>query len=78
MALCLVPSDCTDPAEALLHLTERFSSRYGDTHPIFYIGSLASAVNEASGGSVAQVGALTLTSLCLCHVEKANVDIPAS
>ena len=68
MYCVVVPSDCTDPAEALLHLTERFSSRYGDTHPIFYVGSLASAVNEAGGVPVAQVGTVALVYVVTCCV----------
>ena len=68
MYCVVVPSDCTDPAEALLYLTERFSSRYGDTHPIFYVGSLASAVNEAGGGPAAEVGTLAVIYAMTCVV----------
>ncbi|KAI3368778.1 hypothetical protein L3Q82_025766 [Scortum barcoo] len=37
-------------ADALLHFTAEFSSRYGETHPMFFIGSLEAASQEAFYG----------------------------
>lgn len=48
----LIPRECTDPSEALQHFTEKFEQRYGEMHPLFFVGSLAGAVEEATTGSV--------------------------
>ena len=50
-----VPSDCTEPVEALGYFSERFTLRYGDTHPLFFDGDLTDAVKEATGGSAEEV-----------------------
>ena len=53
--LSTVPIDCDDPTNALSYFKARFLSRYGEPHPLFYIGSLADAVKQANGVSVADV-----------------------
>ena len=50
-----VAHDCVEPSEGLACFSQRFAQRYGSIHPLFYIGSLADAVSEATGGSVAKV-----------------------
>lgn len=45
----LIPPDCEGSVEALHYFSERFGSRYGDIHPLFFIGSLSDAVKEATG-----------------------------
>ena len=47
----LAPGGCTDPEEVLLKFTKTFELRYGSMHPLFYIGSLSSAVSEATSGT---------------------------
>ena len=44
-----VPEGCEDPAEALQFFSSCFTARYGELHPLFYIGSLADALKEATG-----------------------------
>lgn len=44
----LIPEECTDPQIALQLFTSNFEQRYGGLHPLFYIGSLAEALKEAS------------------------------
>ena len=43
----LIPQDCSEPTEALMHFTDVFKNRYGPCHPSFYVGSLADVVREA-------------------------------
>uniref|UniRef100_A0A8C4IRW1 Fas (TNFRSF6) associated factor 1 n=1 Tax=Dicentrarchus labrax TaxID=13489 RepID=A0A8C4IRW1_DICLA len=45
-----MPENSENEADALLHFTAEFSSRYGETHPMFYIGSLEAASQEAFYG----------------------------
>uniref|UniRef100_A0A1A7WND5 Fas associated factor 1 n=1 Tax=Iconisemion striatum TaxID=60296 RepID=A0A1A7WND5_9TELE len=46
----MMPENSENEAEALLHFTAEFSSRYGETHPMFFIGSLEAASQEAFYG----------------------------
>ncbi|KAM3619209.1 uncharacterized protein V6R79_004679 [Siganus canaliculatus] len=46
----MMPENSENEADALLHFTAEFSSRYGETHPMFYIGSLEAASQEAFYG----------------------------
>ncbi|XP_068599366.1 FAS-associated factor 1 [Brachionichthys hirsutus] len=46
----MMPENSDNEADALLHFTAEFSSRYGETHPMFYIGSLEAASQEAFYG----------------------------
>lgn len=46
----MMPENCENEADALLHFTAEFSSRYGETHPMFFIGSLEAASQEAFYG----------------------------
>uniref|UniRef100_A0A4W4DUP0 UBX domain-containing protein n=1 Tax=Electrophorus electricus TaxID=8005 RepID=A0A4W4DUP0_ELEEL len=48
--LSSVPENSENEGDALLHFTAEFSSRYGDCHPVFYIGSLEAASQEAFYG----------------------------
>jgi len=48
----LLPQDCLEPNEALQHFTQKFEQRYGAMHPLFYIGSLSDAVEEATSGPI--------------------------
>uniref|UniRef100_A0A8D1GUA5 Fas associated factor 1 n=1 Tax=Sus scrofa TaxID=9823 RepID=A0A8D1GUA5_PIG len=43
----LVPENAENEGDALLQFTAEFSSRYGDCHPVFFIGSLEAAFQEA-------------------------------
>ena len=54
-SLLSVARDCVEPSRGLTCFSQRFAQRYGSLHPLFYIGSLADAVNEATGGPVAKV-----------------------
>lgn len=46
----MMPENSENEADALLHFTAEFSSRYGETHPMFFIGSLEAASQEAFYG----------------------------
>uniref|UniRef100_A0AAY4C5R5 UBX domain-containing protein n=1 Tax=Denticeps clupeoides TaxID=299321 RepID=A0AAY4C5R5_9TELE len=46
----MMPENCENEGEALLHFTSEFSTRYGDCHPVFFIGSLEAASQEAFYG----------------------------
>ncbi|XP_034035603.1 FAS-associated factor 1 isoform X2 [Thalassophryne amazonica] len=46
----MMPENSEHEADALLHFTAEFSSRYGDTHPMFFVGSLEAASQEAFYG----------------------------
>lgn len=46
----MMPENSENEADALLHFTAEFSSRYGENHPMFYIGSLEAASQEAFYG----------------------------
>ena len=52
--MSVVP-DYIEPNEALACFSQRFALRYGNIHPLFYIGSLADAVSEATGGPIVKV-----------------------
>ncbi|XP_046327782.1 FAS-associated factor 1-like [Haliotis rufescens] len=43
----LMPESVNDETEALEHFTKEFKERYGDCHPVFYIGSLDDAIRDA-------------------------------
>ncbi|XP_064606655.1 FAS-associated factor 1-like [Liolophura sinensis] len=43
----LIPDNVTDEVFALEHLTKEFSNRYGECHPVFYVGSLEDAVKDS-------------------------------
>jgi len=56
----LVPVDISDPTDALSHFNTEFARRYGTalggtTHPVFYMGSLEEAVQEALHGPAKDV-----------------------
>lgn len=61
----LAPRSCTDPDEVLSHLTRTFELRYGAMHPLFFIGSLSSAVSEATSGTALSGTVSTLKCMCL-------------
>lgn len=46
----MMPENADNEADALLHFTAEFSSRYGEGHPVFFIGSLEAAFQEAFYG----------------------------
>uniref|UniRef100_A0A672IEH0 UBX domain-containing protein n=2 Tax=Salarias fasciatus TaxID=181472 RepID=A0A672IEH0_SALFA len=46
----MMPENSQNDTDALLHFTDEFSSRYGETHPMFFIGSLDAASQEAFYG----------------------------
>ncbi|XP_056893493.1 FAS-associated factor 1 [Takifugu flavidus] len=46
----MMPENSENEADALLHFTAEFSSRYGENHPMFYIGTLEAASQEAFYG----------------------------
>ncbi|XP_012733337.2 FAS-associated factor 1 [Fundulus heteroclitus] len=46
----MMPENSENEADALLYFTAEFSSRYGETHPMFYVGSLEAASQEAFYG----------------------------
>ncbi len=48
-SFCVVPEGCEDPEVAMQSFSLCFTSRYGDLHPLFFVGSLADAVKEATG-----------------------------
>nr|XP_023485961.1 FAS-associated factor 1 isoform X4 [Equus caballus] len=43
----MMPENAENEEEALLQFAAEFSSRYGDCHPVFFIGSLEAAFQEA-------------------------------
>ncbi|XP_060601167.1 FAS-associated factor 1-like [Ruditapes philippinarum] len=43
----LMPESVKDETEALEHFTREFRERYGETHPVFYVGSLDNAIKDA-------------------------------
>ncbi|XP_066299266.1 FAS-associated factor 1-like isoform X2 [Branchiostoma lanceolatum] len=43
----LIPDNCDDEYNASVHFTAEFTERYGECHPMFYIGSLEDAMKEA-------------------------------
>ncbi|XP_058408351.1 FAS-associated factor 1 isoform X2 [Diceros bicornis minor] len=43
----MMPENAENEDEALLQFAAEFSSRYGDCHPVFFIGSLEAAFQEA-------------------------------
>jgi len=43
----MIPEEVHDQTAALESFTTEFIARYGDTHPVFYIGSLEDALKEA-------------------------------
>ncbi|OCT82730.1 hypothetical protein XELAEV_18025263mg [Xenopus laevis] len=46
----MMPENAENEADALLQFTAEFSSRYGDCHPVFFIGSLEASFQEAFYG----------------------------
>ncbi|KAJ8408445.1 hypothetical protein AAFF_G00258590 [Aldrovandia affinis] len=46
----MMPENTENEGDALLHFTAEFSTRYGDCHPVFFIGSLEAASQEAFFG----------------------------
>ncbi|KAG7332515.1 hypothetical protein KOW79_004349 [Hemibagrus wyckioides] len=46
----MMPENSENEGDALLHFTSEFSSRYGECHPVFFIGSLEAASQEAFYG----------------------------
>nr|XP_033772423.1 FAS-associated factor 1 [Geotrypetes seraphini] len=46
----MMPENAENEGDALLQFTAEFSSRYGDCHPVFFIGSLEAAFQEAFYG----------------------------
>ncbi|KAA8589646.1 hypothetical protein FQN60_013011 [Etheostoma spectabile] len=51
----MMPENSENEADALLHFTAEFSSRYGETHPMFFIGSLEAASQEAFHGKARDI-----------------------
>ncbi|XP_057212336.1 FAS-associated factor 1 isoform X1 [Triplophysa rosa] len=46
----MMPENSENEGDALLHFTAEFSRRYGDCHPVFFIGTLEAASQEAFYG----------------------------
>nr|DBA17919.1 TPA: hypothetical protein GDO54_016226 [Pyxicephalus adspersus] len=46
----MMPENAENEADALLQFTAEFSSRYGESHPVFFIGSLEASFQEAFYG----------------------------
>ncbi|XP_075472425.1 FAS-associated factor 1 isoform X2 [Ascaphus truei] len=46
----MMPENAENEGDALLQFTAEFSSRYGDCHPVFFIGSLEASFQEAFYG----------------------------
>uniref|UniRef100_A0A6Q2Z2A3 UBX domain-containing protein n=1 Tax=Esox lucius TaxID=8010 RepID=A0A6Q2Z2A3_ESOLU len=46
----MMPENSENEGDALLHFTAEFSTRYGECHPVFFIGSLEAAAQEAFYG----------------------------
>uniref|UniRef100_A0A8C9WR96 Fas (TNFRSF6) associated factor 1 n=1 Tax=Scleropages formosus TaxID=113540 RepID=A0A8C9WR96_SCLFO len=46
----MMPENAENEGDALMHFTAEFSARYGDCHPVFFIGSLEAASQEAFYG----------------------------
>ncbi|XP_053325817.1 FAS-associated factor 1 [Spea bombifrons] len=46
----MMPENAENEGDALLQFTAEFSSRYGECHPVFFIGSLEGAFQEAFYG----------------------------
>ncbi|XP_051964959.1 FAS-associated factor 1-like isoform X2 [Xyrauchen texanus] len=46
----MMPENSENEGDALMHFTAEFSRRYGECHPVFYIGSLEAAAQEAFYG----------------------------
>ncbi|KAF7695414.1 FAS-associated factor 1 isoform X2 [Silurus meridionalis] len=46
----MMPENSENEGDALLHFTSEFSSRYGECHPVFFIGSLEASSQEAFYG----------------------------
>lgn len=46
----MMPENSENEGDALLHFTAEFSTRYGECHPVFYIGTLEAASQEAFYG----------------------------
>ncbi|XP_051928793.1 FAS-associated factor 1 isoform X1 [Hippocampus zosterae] len=46
----MMPENSENEGDALLHFTAEFSSRYGENHPMFFIGSLEAASQESFYG----------------------------
>ncbi|XP_078527431.1 FAS-associated factor 1 isoform X2 [Lissotriton helveticus] len=46
----MMPDNAEDEGDALLQFTAEFSSRYGECHPVFFIGTLDAALQEAFFG----------------------------
>ncbi|KAK3091347.1 hypothetical protein FSP39_019169 [Pinctada imbricata] len=46
----LVPESVKDEVDALEHFTKEFRERYGESHPVFFVGSLENALKEALQG----------------------------
>ncbi|XP_063795636.1 FAS-associated factor 1 isoform X4 [Pseudophryne corroboree] len=46
----MMPENADNEADALLQFTAEFSSRYGECHPVFFIGSLEASFQEAFYG----------------------------
>ncbi|KAJ8367154.1 hypothetical protein AAFF_G00330520 [Aldrovandia affinis] len=46
----LIPDRAENEGDALLHFTAEFTSRYGEEHPVFFVGSLEAAFQEAFYG----------------------------
>ncbi|XP_073213859.1 FAS-associated factor 1 isoform X2 [Lepidochelys kempii] len=46
----MMPENAENEGDALLQFTAEFSSRYGDCHPVYFIGSLEAAFQEAFYG----------------------------
>ncbi|XP_012677293.1 FAS-associated factor 1 [Clupea harengus] len=46
----MMPDNSENEGDALLHFTAEFSTRYGDCHPVFFIGTLEAASQEAFYG----------------------------
>lgn len=43
----LMPESVNDEIEALEHFTREFRERYGECHPVFYVGSLDNAIKDS-------------------------------
>ena len=57
-----MPEDVHDQTAALEHFSREFSNRYGECHPVFYIGNLEDAIKDALHVKAKDVSAIHMLS----------------
>ncbi|KAL4634895.1 FAS-associated factor 1-like [Arapaima gigas] len=64
----MMPENIENEGDALMHFTAEFSARYGDCHPVFFIGSLEAASQEAFYGKARDVSSMHPCGRCGQHL----------